>query len=104
MRRWIRTRPPWPRQPAKKDAAGRARAGIARTFQNLRLFSGQTVLDNVITASQINRKYNLIEMLACLPRYRREEKEFAAQAHEALKTMDIEQYADFQADNLPYGL
>ena len=88
----------------KLDAAGRAKAGIARTFQNLRLFSGQTVLDNVITASQINRKYNLIEMLACLPRYRREEKEFASRANDALKIMDIERYADFQADNLPYGL
>lgn len=88
----------------KLDAAGRAKAGIARTFQNLRLFSGQTVLDNVITASQINRKYNLIEMLACLPRYRREEKEFISRANDALKIMDIERYADFQADNLPYGL
>ena len=88
----------------KTDAAGRAKAGIARTFQNLRLFSGQTVLDNVITASQINRKYNLFEMLAFMPGYRREEKEFAEQAKNALKIMDIERYADFQADNLPYGL
>ena len=88
----------------KMDAARRARAGIARTFQNLRLFGDQTVLDNAITASQITRKYNLLEMLAYLPRYRREEKEFAARAHAALKTMGIEQYADVQADNLPYGL
>ena len=45
------------------DAARRAKAGIARTFQNLRLFGDQTVLDNAITASQITRKYNLFEML-----------------------------------------
>ena len=88
----------------KLDAAVRARAGIARTFQNLRLFSGQTVLENVITASQITRKYNLLEMLACTPRYRREEKTFAALAGEALKVMGIGQYADFQADNLSYGM
>lgn len=88
----------------KMDAAARAKAGIARTFQNLRLFSGQSVLENVITASQIARKYNLLEMLACAPGYRREEKAFAARAEEALKVMGIEQYADFQADNLPYGL
>ena len=88
----------------KLDAAGRARAGIARTFQNLRLFSGQTVLENVVTASQINRKYSLPEVLVCTPRYRREEKEFAGLAMEALKIMGIEQYTDFQADKLPYGL
>ena len=58
------------------DAAHRARAGIARTFQNLRLFGDQTVLDNAITASQITRKYNVFEMLTYMPRYRREEKEF----------------------------
>jgi len=88
----------------KLDAAGRAKAGIARTFQNLRLFSGQTVLENVITAGQITRKYNLLEMLAGTSRYRREENEFAGLARETLKIMGIEQYTDFQAENLPYGL
>ncbi|MCR4751707.1 MAG: ABC transporter ATP-binding protein [Eubacterium sp.] len=86
------------------DAAHHARAGIARTFQNLRLFGDQTVMDNAVTASQITRRYNLFEMLAYLPRYRREEKEFRENAWEALKTMGIDQYADMQADNLPYGL
>ena len=86
------------------SADQRAKAGIARTFQNLRLFGDQTVLDNVITASQITRRYNLFEMLFYFPRYRREEKEFAARAQEALKTMGIDQYADMQADNIAYGL
>ena len=86
------------------DAARRAKAGIARTFQNLRLFGDQTVLDNAITASQITRKYNLFEMLFYMPRYRREEKEFSERAVKALKTMGIDSYADMQADNLPYGL
>ena len=67
------------------DAAHHARAGIARTFQNLRLFGDQTVMDNAVTASQITRRYNLFEMLAYLPRYRREEKEFRENAWEALK-------------------
>ena len=86
------------------SASDRARAGIARTFQNLRLFSGETAMDNVITASQITRKYNLLDALISSPRYRREEKRFAGEAYEALQIMGIEQYADFQADNLPYGL
>ena len=85
-------------------AAQRAKAGIARTFQNLRLFGDQTVLDNVITASQITRKYNLFEMLGYLPRYRREEKEFTSRAMEALQIMGIDQYADMEADNIAYGL
>ena len=88
----------------KLNAAQRARMGIARTFQNLRLFGDQTVLDNVITASQIVRKYNLFEMLTYMPRYRREEKQFAETAMQALKTMGIDQYADMQADNMAYGL
>ena len=86
------------------DAAHHAKAGIARTFQNLHLFGDQTVLDNAITASQISRKYNLVEMLTYLPRYRREEKQFSERAYEALRTMGIDQYAEMQADNLPYGL
>lgn len=85
------------------DSTARAKAGIARTFQNLRLFSGQTALDNVITASQITRKYSLLDALAGTPRYRREEKRFTEQALEAMRTMGIERYADLQADNLPYG-
>ena len=85
-------------------AAQCAKAGIARTFQNLRLFGDQTVLDNVITASQISRKYNLLEMMFYLPRYRREEKEFEQKARAALRTMNIEEYADQKADSLAYGL
>ena len=88
----------------KASADQHAKAGIARTFQNLRLFGDQTVLDNVITASQISRKYNMFEMIFYLPRYRREEKEFKEKAQKAMKTMKIDQYADMQADNLAYGL
>ena len=46
----------------------------------------------------------MFEMLLYLPRYRREEKQFAEIAVQALKTMGIDQYADMQADNLAYGL
>lgn len=88
----------------KHSAFQCAKKGIARTFQNLRLFGDQTVLDNVITASQISRKYNLFEMLFYLPRYRREEKMFSEKAMKALKTMGIDQYADQKADSLAYGL
>ena len=81
-----------------------ARAGIARTFQNLRLFGDQTCLVNVMTACQVSRTYNLFEMLVFSPKYRREEKEFRDRAYEQLRMMKIEEYADQTADSLPYGL
>ena len=81
-----------------------ARLGLARTFQNLRVFGTQTVLDNVVTACQHSRKYTIPEMLIFAPRYRREEKEFRDKAFEYMKVMKIEQYADSRADSLPYGL
>lgn len=81
-----------------------ARAGIARTFQNLRIFGTQTVLTNVITACQVRKRYNIAEMLLYAPRYLKDESTFRQEALEYLKIMKIEQYADIEADNLAYGL
>ncbi len=87
---------------ASADAC--ARAGVSRTFQNLRLFADETVLDNVITASQIRRTYGLGQMLLYLPGYRKEEEAFRKNAYEMLRLMKIDKYADQTAGSLPYGL
>lgn len=81
-----------------------AKIGIARTFQNLRLFGSQTVLSNVVTACQIRKKYTIAEMIVYSPRYNRQENGFKQEALQYLKAMKIDQYAEDYADSLPYGL
>ena len=78
--------------------------GIARTFQNIRLWGDMTTLENVITATDVHKKSGLIGALFGLPRARREEKENRARAHEILKFIGIDEYSDRLAKNLPYGV
>ena len=78
--------------------------GIARTFQNIRLFGDMTTLENVITASDVRNKVGLIGSILGTPRSRREEKASVAKAHEILKFIGIDEYADRLAKNLPYGV
>ena len=59
--------------------------GIARTFQNIRLFGDMTALENVITATDVHKKSGLLGGLFGLPRARREEMEGRAKAHEILE-------------------
>lgn len=80
-----------------------ARLGIARTFQNIRLFGGLTVLQNLLTAVQIHKKYNLGSVIFSLASFSREERELAARAESYLKALDIGHYRDSLAKNLPYG-
>ena len=77
--------------------------GIARTFQNVRLFGDMTALENVMTATDVHKKSGLIGALFGTPRARREEKAGAARAHELLQFMGIDQRADQLGRNLPYG-
>lgn len=77
--------------------------GIARTFQNIRLFSDLTVIDNVKIAFQKEMKYSIIEGILRLPRYWKEEREFDQKARELLAIFDMEDLADVTAKNLPYG-
>ena len=77
--------------------------GIARTFQNIRLFSDLTVLDNVKIAFQKQMKYSIVEGILRLPRYWKEEREIDIKARELLKIFDMENLADVIAKNLPYG-
>ena len=78
--------------------------GIARTFQNIRLFGDMTALENVITATDVHKKSGLIGALFGTPRARREERENRKKAHEILEFIGIEEYADRLAKNLPYGV
>ncbi len=79
--------------------------GIARTFQNIRLFSDLTVLDNV-KAGLHNQKeyiYSTLTGILRLPEYRRAERAMDERAMELLKVFDLDQEATYKASNLPYG-
>jgi branched-chain amino acid transport system ATP-binding protein len=78
--------------------------GIARTFQNIRLFGDMTTLENVITATDVHKKSGLVSSLFGTPRARREEREHRAKAHEILEFIGIDEYSDRLARNLPYGV
>jgi branched-chain amino acid transport system ATP-binding protein len=78
--------------------------GIARTFQNIRLWGDMTALENVITATDIHKKSGVVGALFGLPRARREEREGREKAHEILKFIGIDEYSDRLAKNLPYGV
>lgn len=77
--------------------------GIARTFQNIRLFKDLTVLDNVKAGLHHSIHYNLLESVLKLPRYRKEEKEMEEKALQLLKVLDLDEFVDAKAKNLPYG-
>ena len=79
------------------------KAGIARTFQNIRLFGDMTVLDNVKAGLHNHYPYSTLEGILRLPRYYKVEKEMNEKAMELLKVFGLEEYADYQAENLPYG-
>jgi len=79
------------------------KSGLARTFQNVRLFGEMTTLENVLTATDVHKKTGLIRALLGTPLNRREEKESKARALELLQFMGIDHRADQLAKNLPYG-
>ncbi|MBW7571577.1 ABC transporter ATP-binding protein [Caproiciproducens faecalis] len=77
--------------------------GIARTFQNIRLFKDATVIDNVKIAMNSQMKYSVLAGMFRLPSYRREEKAVSKRAHELLEVFNLDGYAHDSAKNLPYG-
>ena len=77
--------------------------GITRTFQNIRLFSELTVLDNVKIAYHSHVKYNLVESIFRVGRYFKEEKHIEEEAMKLLKIFKLDGHAQEQAKNLPYG-
>ncbi|MDF2943211.1 MAG: branched-chain amino acid transporter ATP-binding component [Herbinix sp.] len=78
-------------------------AGIARTFQNIRLFKTMTVLDNVKVAFGMKFKYRLASAIFRSPFYWKEEKDVEEKALDLLKIFGLEDKAGYMASNLPYG-
>lgn len=79
------------------------RLGIARTFQNIRLFRDLTVLDNVKIAYQYQADYSWRDAIFRTMTYQRKEKEVASWAMDLLRLFQLEQKAEEEAKNLPYG-
>lgn len=91
-----------------KDITGKKtieinKEGIARTFQNIRLFKELSVLDNVKAGLHNHYHYSTVEGIFRLPRYRKVEREMDERAMDLLKVFDLHKEADYQAANLPYG-
>ncbi len=80
-----------------------ARLGIARTFQNIRLFGSLSVLENVQVAAQLRAAASLWETLLSAPGFHRQEAETKARTHDLLDLLDLAPYADQSAASLPYG-
>ena len=78
--------------------------GIARTFQNIRLWPEMTVLDNIRVAHNFDLGYGLLDVLLRTIRYRRAEAAIERKAYEILEIMGLKEHATEQAKNLPYGL
>jgi branched-chain amino acid transport system ATP-binding protein len=77
--------------------------GIARTFQNIRLFKGMSVLDNVRVAMHPRAGYGLVDSLLRLPRFGRSEAELTRKAEALLERMGLSHRPDAKAGSLPYG-
>jgi ABC superfamily ATP binding cassette transporter, ABC protein len=77
--------------------------GIARTFQNIRLFDKLTVLDNVKAGFFQENSYSFLEGILRLPRYFQKEKEMSERALDLLSVFHLEEHAMDLAGNLPYG-
>jgi len=77
--------------------------GIARTFQNIRLFKSMTVLENIKVAFHTRMHYSPASGILRLPKYAREEQGIDIRARELLRVFNMEESADIRADGLPYG-
>jgi branched-chain amino acid transport system ATP-binding protein len=78
--------------------------GIARTFQNIRLFSKMTALENAMVARHCRSRKGVVGAILRSPSQKREEREIEDKAHKALEFMGVDEFADTVAANLPYGL
>ncbi len=80
-----------------------ARRGIARTFQNIRLFTQLTVFENVLTAAQGRGDYGIIDSLLRTPAFRRQDRTLHEISRELVSLAGLERLSDVRARNLPYG-
>ena len=91
-----------------RDTAGKStiqvnHMGVARTFQNIRLFNNLSVEDNVKIGLHNQEKYSMVSGILRLPRYWRQEKAAHQRALELLSIFDMQDMANYQAGSLPYG-
>ena len=77
--------------------------GVARTFQNIRLFSKMTAMENAMVARHCRSKKGVVGAILRTASQRREERGIEDRAHEALAFMGVDEFADTAAENLPYG-
>lgn len=87
--------------PAHKIAA---QAGVSRTFQNIRMFQGMTVFENVLTGCHASIRSGLISTIFRMPGERVQEKLAREKTEDVLRSLDLLAYSDRQADELSYGI
>ena len=80
------------------------KAGMARTFQNIRLFPTMRVIENVLVGDHININYNFIDLLFRTKRFRNAEKEAAQKAIDLLESLELGDQINNYAKNHPYGM
>lgn len=86
-----------------KTAPFIARSGIARTFQNIRLYDDLTVIENVMVAAHSSVSYSFPEAILGIGRFGRDERRIRIKSMELLEMMGLERLASEKADSLPYG-
>ena len=91
-------------QPYKPEAVHQvAKAGIARTFQNIRLFAEMTALENVMVGRHVRTNSGLVGAVFRTPGFKAEERQIADRARQLLEYVGIAKYADYKARTLSYG-
>lgn len=80
-----------------------SRLGIARTYQNIRLFGEMTALENLLIGQHGRGHSTILDSLIFSPRYRQEERQLKDNAQQLLERFHLEEVAQVQAGNLPYG-
>ena len=81
-----------------------AKAGIARTFQNIQLFQNTSVLENVVVGFHVHTKTNMLDAVLNNAKHRQTEKEVYEKGAALLDRLELGQYKDTMAKNLPYGI
>jgi len=80
-----------------------SQVGICRTFQNLEIFKSMSVLDNVMVGRHIHLGGSMVDSILNLGTAKREEKKGIEKAHEILRSLNLDDYADSSASSLPFG-
>jgi branched-chain amino acid transport system ATP-binding protein len=89
---------------ANMDSYGAATAGLARTFQNIALFKGMSVLDNIMTGRNLKMKANMLQQAIWFGPAMREELEHRAKVEEIIDFLEIQHIRKTPVGRLPYGL